>query len=188
MRFNLVFRDAIDPQDFTAFAEEQKWTFQGIHPAAESAPEEAVWATPTGVGVHLIDDEALGLIYVSLENYSIQGTRESDLREASQSVSKRFGTIPPQELVDLYHAEPDWNGKVLALMMMAASAGEFDANICEAIEGGLKSPNADVRSAAAIGSMYTPWDELRELVDSVSIRDPDDRVRDLAAMSLLNFA
>ncbi|MET9555554.1 hypothetical protein [Streptomyces sp. NPDC006645] len=187
MRLNMVFRDAIDPQDFADFAEEVQWVFHGAHPAVESAPAELTWATPAGVGVHLIEDEVLGLIYLSIENYSIEGVSERDLIEASRLVSGAFETIDARELIGLYHGESEWNGKVVALMMVAAVAGEYSPGICEVVGAGLESQNVDVRRAAAIASMYTPWEDLKGVVETVADRDPDDQVRDLAATSLLNF-
>lgn len=188
MRLNLVFRDAIDPQDFVDFAEEAQWVFHGAHPAVESAPAELTWATPAGAGIHLVEDEVLSLIYLSIENYSIEGASESDLMEASRLISGTFQTIDAQELIDLYYGEREWSGKVIALMMVAAVAGEYSRGICEVVKEGLESQNADVRRAAAIASMYTPWEDLKAVVEAVANGDPDARVRDLAAASLLNFA
>ncbi|WEV28890.1 HEAT repeat domain-containing protein [Streptomyces sp. 71268] len=187
MRLNMVFRDEIDPQELANFAEQKQWIFHGSYPATESEPAELTWASPTGVGIHLIEDEVLDLIYLSIESDSIKGTREGDLREVARSISERFETIEPQELLDLYHSEPDWNGKVLALMLVAAVAGEYSTGISEAVKSGFSSQSSDVRKAAAIASMYTPWSDLREIVEAVSRSDPDDQVRNLAATSLANF-
>ncbi|MFJ2074767.1 hypothetical protein ACIOGW_06220 [Streptomyces anulatus] len=188
MRINVVFRDAIPPQDFAEFAKESQWLFHGAHPATDSAPAELTWSTPAGAGVHLIEDEALCMIYISIENYSIEGVLERDLQEAVDIISERFEAIELQELVDLYHSVSDWNEKVLALMMVAAAAGEPSEEICTVVKDGLRSPNSDVRKAAAIASMYTPWDDLKMLVEIVAESDPDENTRDLAAASLANFA
>lgn len=189
MRLNVLFRDAILPQDFADFAENKHWVFHGHYPAMESAPAELAWATPTGAGIHLIEDDVLRLTYLSIENDSIQSTCESDLREASLSVAETFETIEAQELIDLYYRELEWSGKVVTLMMVAAVAGgEYSPGISEVVKKGMGSESSDVRRAAAICSMYTPWEPLKETVEAVAARDPDDQVRELAATSLLNFA
>ncbi|GAA3478688.1 HEAT repeat domain-containing protein [Streptomyces yanii] len=189
MRLNVIFRDSIDPQLFAGFAEGQKWVFQGSYPATESAPAEMVWAAPTGVGLHLIEDEALDLIYLSIENYSIKGTSPDDVQSALNSVSEEFETISAQELIDLYYAEPDWNARVLTLTMIAAAAGEdFTPGICQVIKHGIRFEQPDVRKAAAIASMYAPWPDLKATIEAAARSDSDEQVRDLAAMSLLNFA
>ncbi|MFE1479419.1 HEAT repeat domain-containing protein [Streptomyces fimicarius] len=188
MRINVVFRDAISPRDFFEFTNETQWPFHGAHPATESAPAELTWSTPAGAGIHLIEDEALGIIYISIENYSIEGVLERDLQEAADIISERFEAIEPEELVDLYHSVSDWNEKVLALMMVAAAAGEQSEEICTVVKDGLRSSNPDVRKAAVIASMYTPWDDLKILVEIVAESDPDENTRDLAAASLANFA
>ncbi|MEU9315741.1 hypothetical protein [Streptomyces sp. NPDC048295] len=188
MRLNVIFRDSIDPQTFARFAEGQHWVFQGTYPAAESAPAEWVWATPAGAGLHLIEDEALDLIYLSVENYSIKGTSPDAVRSTLNSISREFETISTQELIDLYYAEPEWNARVLTLMMIAAAAGEdFAPDICQVIEHGIRFHQPDVRKAAAIASMYAPWADLKAAISAAASNDSDEQVRDLASMSLLNF-
>ncbi|MFK4210012.1 hypothetical protein [Streptomyces sp. NPDC030920] len=188
MRLNVIFRDSIDPQIFARFAEGQNWAFQGTYPAVESAPAEMVWATPAGVGLHLVEDGALDLIYLSIENYSIKGTSPEAVRSTLNSVTGEFDTIPTQELIDLYYAEPDWNARVLALMMIAAAAGEdFTPGICQVIKHGIRFDQPDVRKAAAIASMYAPWPDLKDAISAAANSDSDEQVRALASMSLLNF-
>ncbi|WP_124720007.1 hypothetical protein OHA38_21690 [Streptomyces sp. NBC_01732] len=188
MRLNVIFRDSIDPQIFARFTEGKNWVFQGAYPAVESAPAEVVWATPAGVGVHLIEDEALDLMYLSIENYSVKGTSPEAVQSALNLVTEEFDTISTQELVDLYYAEPDWNARVLALMMIAAAAGEDSTpGICQVIKHGIGFDQPDVRKAAAIASMYTPWPDLKAAISAAANSDSDEQVRDLASMSLLNF-
>ncbi|MFE4829914.1 hypothetical protein [Streptomyces sp. NPDC056672] len=157
--------------------------------AISGAPAELTWVTPEGVGVHLIEDENLDLTYLALENTSIRGASDYDLLEVRRSISAEFETIEIRELIDLYRQAPEWNAKVLILMMLAAATQEdHSSSICTVIEDGIKFHQADVRRASAIASMYTPWPELQPVIESAATRDPDQQVRDLAAASLLNFS
>ncbi|MEV4110577.1 hypothetical protein [Nonomuraea sp. NPDC049695] len=187
MRLNLVFRDAVEIPVLAGFAERHDWAFQGHHPAGDSSPEELVWATPSGVGVHLVDDEVLGIAYLVMENDSISGVADMDVRDARQEVSAWFEVVESSELVELYRGAPEWNARVLLLMMLAATASEYSPDVHDVIKDGLVSAHLDVRRAAVIASMYTPWDSLRESVESIARSDSDEQLLDLAEMALTNF-
>ncbi len=93
MRMNLVFRDTIDPRDLSRFADSHGWTFQGHHPAVKGAPEELTWVTPAGVGAHLVNDEALGILYLVLENTSLAAATSHDVHAIADEMTEGALTL-----------------------------------------------------------------------------------------------
>ncbi|MFD4157080.1 hypothetical protein ACFWR4_30575 [Streptomyces hydrogenans] len=187
MRANLVFRNAIDVASFEDFAQRRGWVFQGHHPPTESSPEEIVWATEKRVGVHLVDDEVLAITYLVLESESVSGATSHDVLRVYDAVAGSFGVIESHELVDLYFGAPEWNSKVLVLMMLAAAASSPSPMISSVIEDAFASEVSEVRRAAAIAAMYAPWDTLRGSVEHAARSDTDAETRELAEMALANF-
>ncbi|MFI7154340.1 hypothetical protein ACIBO2_56300 [Nonomuraea sp. NPDC050022] len=134
-----------------------------------------------------MDDEVLGIAYLVLENDSVSGVPGVAVHHAYQEVSAGFEVVESGELVELYDGAPEWNARVLLLMMLAATASEYSPDVSGVIRDGLVSAHLDVRRAAVIASMYMPWDPLRESVKSIARSDSDEQLRDLAEMALTNF-
>ncbi|MGW5230780.1 hypothetical protein ACWEQU_00420 [Streptomyces nodosus] len=187
MRLNLVFRVSVEISVFSSFAQRCDWVFQGHHPGDDSSPEELAWSTPGGVGVHLVDDVVLGFTYLVMENDSIPDVPDVYVRNTRREVAAGFDVVESSELVELYWGAPEWNAKVLLLMMLAATASEYSSDIFNVVKDGLASNNSDVRRAALIASMYTPWGPLRESVERIARSESDEQLRDLAEMALTNF-
>ncbi len=73
------------------------------------------------------------------------------------------------------------------LMMIAAAAPEQPSTeAAQAVKAGLEHEKPDVRKAAAIASMYTPWPILVPVLRAVADADPDGQARGLALAALSN--
>ncbi|MEO3776478.1 hypothetical protein ABGB16_06445 [Micromonospora sp. B11E3] len=172
----LLFKQSVLPAEFVAFAEANKWTLVDHWPAEPGQPEEFIWETGTGVDVHRVNDEILGLSYTALNG---PPEAQESIRETKELITSRFSAYDPREVRDWYRAADSWDKKVFLIPMMAVTAPvAYDEETYQLLSSSLHDSHKDVRLAAVIASFYLPWAELiPDLTELTTDREPEEVIR-----------
>lgn len=177
----VALRGPVDRNDFRAFSEAQGWRYVEGHPGDEATPEEDVWLTADDVEVHWMSDPGIHATYVLLIG--------EDVFQAETAVRLAFDFWTPEEAASAVLTAPDWDDRVLALSLVAATAGDsVNQAAFDAIVAALVDNNESVRLKAAVTSFYARWTELLPALHERAENDPDPEVRQIAAIAAQTIA
>lgn len=181
MRRRIALRGLVDRDDFCAFCESRGWRYVEGHPGDAETPEEDVWLTDDDVEVHWMADPTIHATYILVIG--------EDVFQTETAVRLAFDFWTPEEAASTVLETPDWDDRVLALSLVAASAGDsFNQPIFDAILAGLSDDNESVRLKAALTSFYARWIELLPALRERAEKDPDDDVRRVAGIAVQTIA
>jgi hypothetical protein len=166
----------VDRADFRAFCESQGWRWVEGHPGDEETPEEDVWLADSNVEVHWMLDPAIHAAYILLSGENIFQT--------DMTIRLAFDFWTPEEATSVFMDSTEWDDRVLALSLVAATAGDsFNQATFDAIVAALSDDNETVRLKGAATCFYARWPELLPALTERADRDPDEQVRQVAALA-----
>ncbi|MES4901468.1 MULTISPECIES: hypothetical protein [unclassified Streptomyces] len=162
---------------FAMFAVGQGWRSIPLPESYEDG-DRAVreWQTLDHTVVRLTLDTIIAVSHVELQGDSIE-TTEALIRAAWEcgTYADVLSALTHLNTLGATQAERDLR------RLAVTGTGEPDTRAVEMIEGAVRDPRPEVRSAAMTVVQYLKWQELRPSVEEVLRLDPDD----VAASSVL---
>ncbi|NHC13798.1 hypothetical protein [Motilibacter deserti] len=177
MPTRLAFVLEMSDEIFAAFAEERGWVGapQTERDSSEEDRFERTWQLADGSGTVVFVDDAL----LEVQFVEVEASGELEVRKA---IEEEFPCYDNEQCLASLDFEQEAVTVCRALDMLACTApNRFDQNVFNATVRALADVREEVRVAALRIVRQTEWTDFLAVVTRVSLADPSDRVRRLAA-------
>lgn len=153
--------------------------------ATPREPDEGALASWTLDDATITYYEDAGLL---IELFLVEGP---DREDVARRLRERLRMYTPDDMPGLFAsmAHPDDMVEISHYLAILAAVAppEADSTLLELFRQGFGHPDEIVRRRAALFSTVPRWPELRVMVERLADEDPEDAVREAAAVALRSF-
>lgn len=153
----------------------RSWTLRTAYLADDDYPFAQVWQAPDGTVVNWIVDDRIGVSYFE--------ARGEDAGVTVDAIRAEFTILDRDQLFARWDGAADYSDRANAIRLIGAGAPEaFDRAWYGYFRRAFADEVAIVRFWAVLVSPIPSWPELRAHVDRLAREDPDETVRQRAAL------